>query len=84
MAARLVPTVASSSRANTFAEQQRLQLTSEYRTSTIAVKYLYGAGSSDNIVAIDITAADPSQLVNKNIGLRLRINGANVTVGLGG
>ena len=42
---------------------------------------MYGASSNNaSLLNINITVADPSQITNENIGLRLCINGVNVTV----
>ena len=83
--ARLTPTAAApGTRANAVVEQQRLSVTGSYWQSATFIKHLYGAGDSDNVVDVNITAADPSQLADEDIGLRLRINNVNVTVGLGG
>ena len=52
-----------------------------WRSSSAALKYMYGASSNDaSLLNINITATDPAQITNEDIGLRLRINGVNVNV----
>ena len=77
---RLVP---AAPRPGLLGFKQRVTISGTARPYTVAFKYLYGTDTAASVVySVVITAADPLQLINENIGLRLSINDVNVTVGV--
>ena len=61
---------------------QKIGLGAWYRSSSVAFKYMYGAATNAaSLIIINITATSAAQLTDDHIGLRLRINNVNVTVG---